>query len=92
MTAQIVSGLDGRSCHQAFFHHLLQSGLSCSSAVSDSSVGNSFAELPDDDPQRKQPVIPHAAPILDADGRLTYVGSDGLRYVVAEPPEETSES
>lgn len=35
----------------------------------------------------KCPVIPHAAPILDAEGRLTYVGSDGLRYVVAEPPE-----
>ena len=35
----------------------------------------------------KRPVIPHAAPILDAEGRLTYVGSDGLRYVVAEPPE-----
>ncbi|MCS5705184.1 hypothetical protein NZK27_03160 [Synechococcus sp. FGCU-3] len=38
-------------------------------------------------PAGKPPVIPHAAPIVDAEGRLTYVGSDGLRYVVAAPPE-----
>ena len=34
-----------------------------------------------------QPVTPHAAPIVDADGRLTYIGSDGRRYVVDDPPD-----
>jgi hypothetical protein len=31
-------------------------------------------------------VIPFTAPILDDLGRLTYLGSDGRRYVVADPP------
>jgi hypothetical protein len=31
------------------------------------------------------PVTPHAAPIVDSEGRLTYVGDDGLRYVVGLP-------
>lgn len=32
------------------------------------------------------PVIPHAAPLRDAQGRLTYIGEDGRRYIVAPPP------
>ena len=39
-------------------------------------------------PGEPQPVTPHAAPIVDAAGRLTYIGSDGRRYVVADPPED----
>jgi hypothetical protein len=31
-------------------------------------------------------VIPFTAPIHDHLGRLTYLGSDGRRYVVADPP------
>ncbi len=30
-------------------------------------------------------MTPHAAPIVDSEGRLTYVGDDGLRYVVGLP-------
>lgn len=33
------------------------------------------------------PITPHAAPSLDAEGQLTYVGVDGRRYVVGLPPE-----
>ncbi len=40
---------------------------------------------PEDDPA---PMTPHAAPVLDADGNLTYIGDDGRRYVVAPPPEQ----
>jgi hypothetical protein len=29
-----------------------------------------------------QPITPHAGPIFDADGLLTYIGDDGRRYVV----------
>lgn len=32
------------------------------------------------------PITPHAAPRLDAQGRITYIGEDGRRYVVAAPP------
>ncbi len=53
-------------------------------------TGTPPAEEPDGMSPGKAPVIPHAAPILDGQGRLTYVGSDGLRYVVAEPPEQDS--
>ena len=56
--------------------------------MSASSAGNPFADDPESPAPSKPPVIPHAAPVLDPEGRLTYVGSDGLRYVVAEPPEE----
>ena len=35
-----------------------------------------------------QPMTPHAAPVLDADGNLTYIGDDGRRYVVAPPPQQ----
>lgn len=34
-----------------------------------------------------QPVTPHAGPVFDADGNLTYVGDDGRRYVVASMPD-----
>jgi hypothetical protein len=39
-----------------------------------------------------QPITPHASPIFDADGLLTYIGDDGRRYVVGPLPEadETS--
>ncbi len=63
-----------------------QSGASGRWAVSASSPGNPFRDEPEGPPSGKPPVIPHAAPIVDREGRLTYVGSDGLRYVVAEPP------
>ena len=33
------------------------------------------------------PITPHAGPIFDADGNLTYVGDDGRRYVVAAMPD-----
>jgi hypothetical protein len=32
------------------------------------------------------PITPHATPRHDAQGRLTYVGEDGRRYVVGAPP------
>lgn len=34
------------------------------------------------------PVTPHATPRRDAEGRLTYIGEDGRRYIVAPPPHE----
>jgi hypothetical protein len=37
--------------------------------------------------QPPKPVTPHAAPVRDAQGRLTYIGDDGRRYVVADPPD-----
>jgi len=33
------------------------------------------------------PITPHAGPIIDRDGNLTYVGDDGRRYVVGPVPE-----
>jgi hypothetical protein len=33
------------------------------------------------------PITPHAAPILNAAGQLTYIGDDGRRYVVGIPPD-----
>lgn len=33
------------------------------------------------------PITPHAAPIRDPQGRLTYIGDDGRRYVVGLPPD-----
>ena len=35
----------------------------------------------------EQPITPHAAPVFDAEGHLTYVGDDGRRYVVAAMPD-----
>lgn len=34
-----------------------------------------------------EPITPHAVPIFDADGHLTYIGDDGRRYVVGPLPE-----
>ena len=34
-----------------------------------------------------RPITPHAVPIFDSDGNLTYVGDDGRRYVVGPLPE-----
>ena len=69
-----------------------QSGGSRRDPVSAFSAGPPSADDSDGphhgQPAGKPPVIPHAAPIVDAEGRLTYVGSDGLRYVVAEPPQQ----
>ncbi len=33
------------------------------------------------------PITPHAGPIIDRDGNLTYIGDDGRRYVVGPVPE-----
>lgn len=33
------------------------------------------------------PITPHAGPVFDAEGHLTYVGEDGRRYVVAAMPD-----
>jgi hypothetical protein len=35
----------------------------------------------------EMPITPHAGPILNAEGQLTYVGDDGRRYVVGLPPD-----
>jgi hypothetical protein len=40
----------------------------------------------------EQPVTPHAGPTFDEDGRLTYVGEDGRRYVVGLPPDLDEDS
>jgi hypothetical protein len=42
---------------------------------------------PDTEPDDHPPVTPHAAPILDGQGQLSYVGEDGRRYVVGLPPD-----
>ena len=47
---------------------------------------DSASDRPDD------PVTPHATPILDDQGRLTYVGDDGRRYVIGLPPELDEQS
>jgi len=35
----------------------------------------------------EQPITPHAVPLFDAEGNLTYIGDDGRRYVVGPLPE-----
>ncbi len=40
----------------------------------------------------EQPITPHASPVFDADGNLTYVGDDGRRYVVGPIPEADESS
>ena len=35
----------------------------------------------------EQPITPHAVPVFDAEGNLTYTGDDGRRYVVGPLPE-----
>lgn len=42
------------------------------------------------DPGLDPPVTPHAAPSLDPQGQLSYIGEDGRRYVVGLPPEMDS--
>lgn len=38
------------------------------------------------------PITPHATPVVDDLGQLTYVGDDGRRYVVGLPPEADEQS
>ena len=38
------------------------------------------AEQPDE-----APIIPHATPVLDGSGNISYIGDDGRRYVVGLP-------
>ena len=35
----------------------------------------------------EQPITPHAGPVADAQGNLTYIGEDGRRYVIGLPPD-----
>ncbi len=44
------------------------------------------------DPDPPPPITPHAAPRLDAEGQLSYIGEDGRRYVVGLPPDIDQES
>ena len=39
------------------------------------------------DADQPPPITPHAAPTLDPEGRLSYIGEDGRRYVVGLPPD-----
>ena len=39
-----------------------------------------------------RPITPLAAPILDGEGHLAYIGDDGRRYVVAVQPETDGDS
>jgi hypothetical protein len=41
---------------------------------------------------QRAPITPHATPMLDDQGQLTYVGDDGRRYVVGLPPEADEQS
>lgn len=40
----------------------------------------------------QEPITPHAGPIINADGELTYIGDDGRRYVVGLPPDVDEDS
>jgi hypothetical protein len=42
---------------------------------------------PSPEPGHPRPVTPHAAPSLDGEGLLSYIGEDGRRYVVGLPPD-----
>ncbi|MFN9646459.1 MAG: hypothetical protein ACK6BG_15375 [Cyanobacteriota bacterium] len=44
------------------------------------------------DPDTPPPITPHAAPSLDAEGQLSYIGEDGRRYMVGLPPDIDQES
>jgi len=35
----------------------------------------------------EHPITPHAGPTLDGEGQLSYVGDDGRRYVMGQPPD-----
>ena len=60
--------------------------------------GDHSGDQPDDraddglEPEPPPPITPHATPVLDEQGQLTYVGDDGRRYVVGLPPEADEES
>ncbi|MEX0588691.1 MAG: hypothetical protein WD136_05495 [Cyanobium sp.] len=45
-----------------------------------------------EDLSQESPITPHATPVVDADGQLTYTGNDGRRYVVGLPPEADEQS
>jgi hypothetical protein len=47
---------------------------------------------PSTDPDNPRPVTPHAAPSLDGQGLLSYIGEDGRRYVVGLPPDMDPDS
>lgn len=56
-----------------------------------------MADQPGDQPldsgaDQPAPITPHATPVLDGQGQLTYVGDDGRRYVVGLPPEADEQS
>jgi hypothetical protein len=40
----------------------------------------------------EQPITPHAVPVFDAEGNLTYIGDDGRRYVVLGLPADVDEA
>lgn len=42
--------------------------------------------------REQEPITPHAGPILNADGELTYIGDDGRRYVVGLPRDVDEDS
>ena len=42
--------------------------------------------------EEEQPITPHAVPLVDSDGQLTYIGDDGLRYVVGPVPESLDQA
>lgn len=48
-------------------------------------------ERPEDMPE-EIPITPHATPVVDSHGQLTYTGDDGRRYVVGLPPEADEQS
>lgn len=41
---------------------------------------------PADTPDEPVPITPHATPVVDPNGRITYLGEDGRRYVVGDAP------
>ncbi len=41
---------------------------------------------------KEEPITPGAGPTLDAEGRLTYIGEDGQRYVVLDALEVDHET
>ena len=50
-------------------------------------MGGTGPALPPDPDPEPLPVTPQTAPTYNDDGHLTYIGDDGRRYVVAEPPD-----
>jgi hypothetical protein len=50
-------------------------------------AGSANAEAIPVDAVEEQPITPHAVPVFDAEGHLSYIGDDGRRYVVGPLPE-----